>query len=72
MGQKSDCYTITVTFERSRSADLAVSAERYGDLPERERLMRQFRDELQAAYDHDDVAIDGTFEIDTVDGEAVR
>jgi hypothetical protein len=68
----NDEYTITVTFKRSRSDDLdcARSKRPSSGLPDHELLMRQFRDELQAAYDDGHYA--GEFQITSVDGVTVE
>ena len=66
---RNDTYTFTVTFERSLSEDLAVlNDENDNPLSPRIRklLVKLFQSELQAAYDHPNVAPAGLFKINTI------
>ena len=77
MPRDRDTYTFQVTFTRSLSADLGVLSDENSDTTSRktrDELVQQLRTELQAAYDHPDVAPDGSFKIDsiTIDGETYQ
>ena len=73
MKRTENTYTFSVTFSRDLSADLEVIGKIDANPLEpdtRKSLVNQLRDELQAAYDHPDVAPDGSFVINsiTIDG----
>lgn len=62
-------YTFTVTFTRELGDDLEVVGhwtEEQINAAVRDKLVQQFRKELQAAYDHPDTAIAGRFNIDQI------
>ncbi len=59
--QKEDTYEFTVTFQRSLSDDLEVIEEKFPNMKRKDALLQQFREELQSAYDNNDIA--GTFQI---------
>lgn len=65
-----DRYSFTVTFTRELSDDLEIVGHDvhndYLNAVTRDKLTQQFRKELQAAYDHPDTAIAGSFKIDKI------
>ncbi len=59
-----DEYTCTVTFKRSLAEDTETARLRYPDLPLKEALQRQLKDEIQSACDEG--CIVGFFNVDAV------